>query len=347
MTGYALSGQKIERRWKGRMQPQDPDFTVVIPSFERPGQLQRALAALRSQTLPPDRFEIIVVNDGGTKRLEAIVGMFSPALQIRLLQQPNAGPGAARNRALTHARCCWIAFMDDDCEPAADWLETLGRAVAMRPEAMVGGSVRNALTTNVYSAASQRIGDIVYAFYNADPLAARFFSSNNMAAPACSLRELGGFDESFRVASEDRDLCERWRVSGRPMVYVPEAVVFHSHVLTFATFCRQHFRYGQGAARFHRRRAATGSSTLNDHVAFHRRWRQWLFDPWRESHDVIAVRTIGALTTWQITNAAGFIWESLRGLIKQSPKVSNAAPRGCVPPARPPVYPGDTPPRAR
>jgi GT2 family glycosyltransferase len=173
---------------------------------------------------------------------------------------------------------------------------------------MVGGLVTNALTSNVYSAASQRIGEIVYAFYNAEPANARFFSSNNMTASAALLRRLGGFDERFSIASEDRDLCERWRKAGLRLIYIPEAVVLHSHHLTLPSFCRQHFRYGQGAARFHQKRAELKSSGFEDHVAFHRNWRQWLFDPLRASRSRTAALVTALLLVWQAVNAAGFLW---------------------------------------
>jgi GT2 family glycosyltransferase len=286
----------------------EPDCSVVVATFERPHQLRALLHALAAQTLPPNRYEVIVVNDGGATLLAPLLDPFHTQINLRLIEQTHAGPGAARNRGITAARGQWIAFTDDDCAPVPQWLETIQRTLLEHPDAMVGGSVCNALTSNVYSAASQRIGDIVYAFYNAQPANARFFSSNNMAASAALLRGLGGFDERFSIASEDRDLCERWRAAGLRLVYTPAAVVLHSHYLTLPSFCRQHFRYGQGAARFHRRRAELKSSAVEDHVAFHRNWRQWLFDPLRESRSRTAAALTALLVVWQAVNAAGFLW---------------------------------------
>jgi len=173
---------------------------------------------------------------------------------------------------------------------------------------MFGGRTVNALQDVICSAASQRINDIVYEFYNSDPSNARFFASNNMAAPAEMLRTLGGFDCKFRPAAEDRDLCERWRLSGGRMIYVPDAVVEHSHRLTFAAFIRQHFGYGRGAARFHRKRIRTESSALREHTSLYRQWRNWLFRPWRESKGLRALQLQFLLVTWHAANAAGFAY---------------------------------------
>lgn len=288
-----------------------PEFTVIIPTRDRPRQLRRALRALAQQSLSRGCFELIVVDDGGAAPLGDVVAAFAGQLDVRLIRQANRGPGAARNAGLREARGLFIAFTDDDCEPLPDWLDKLGTALRQNPDLMVGGYVRNALEDNLCSAASQRIADIVYAFYNADPLNARFFSSNNMAAATSRLRELDGFDESFRIASEDRNLCERWRSAGWHMQYIPEAVVLHSHNLDAWSFCRQHFRYGRGAARFHQERRAMRSSALQHHVAFHAQWRQWLFAPVRERPEWRSVRITALLLLWQAANASGLLWGML------------------------------------
>lgn len=63
---------------------------------------------------------------------------------------------------------------------------------------------------------------------------------------------MGGFDPCFtRAAGEDRDFCRRWVQYGYPMVYAPEAVVFHAHDLRFSDYLSQHFTYGKGAFRYH------------------------------------------------------------------------------------------------
>lgn len=58
------------------------------------------------------------------------------------------------------------------------------------------------------------------------------------------------------AAGEDRELCDRWLNRGYQMQYIPEAIVYHSHYLTLASFWRQHFNYGRGAFHFHQLRAS-------------------------------------------------------------------------------------------
>jgi len=97
----------------------------------------------------------------------------------------------------------------------------------------------------------------LYAHHNADGRAATFLASSNVAFPRRELLVIGGFDARYpRPAGEDRDLCDRWQRLGRRMVFAPEAVVRHAHVLDMGTFWRQHFDCGRGAFAFRRARSA-------------------------------------------------------------------------------------------
>jgi GT2 family glycosyltransferase len=285
-----------------------PDLSVIVTTYERPQQLARLLRTLAAQDYPKDRFEVIVVNDGGAENLSPIILRFEPDLQMRLIQQQNRGPGAARNAGVAEALGDVIVFTDDDCEPEPGWLKALGSGAGSYRGCLLGGKTVLGLPGNLCSAASQLVVDIVYDFYNADPENARFFASNNMALPAEAFRSIGGFDARFRIASEDRDLCERWRLAGRRMVFLPDAVVQHSHRLTLAGFVRQHFRYGRGAALFRREHLSRGSEGLRLLLSFHRHWYRWLARPWRERAGVPALTLTLLLLIWQAANLAGFLY---------------------------------------
>src|SRR5262249_44736457 len=141
-----------------------------------------------------------------------------------------------------------------DCWPAPDWLTALARRFEQTPQNLLGGRTVNRLTRNPYATASQIMIDVVYAFYNRDPEASRFFASNNIAMSADLFRQAGGFDDKRfpLVGAEDRDFCDRWLRQGRRMTFASEAVMLHSHDLTLRTYCKQQFNYGRGALRYDR-----------------------------------------------------------------------------------------------
>jgi GT2 family glycosyltransferase len=289
------------------MRTQAPEVSVVITTYERPRQLARVLAALARQSYPKDRFEVIVVNDGGSRCLDETLRPFGE-LQLQVIHQGNSGPAAGRNTGVAHSRGAVVVFTDDDCEPDASWLSVLKNAFDEDPAALLGGRTVPGVPAELCSAASQLVQDVVYDFYNTDPADSNFFASNNMALSVAGFRSIGGFDTRFRIASEDRDFCERWRCAGRRMRFVPGAMVRHNPGLTLGGFIGQHFRYGRGAAQFHRGRRTHASGRLWYAIDLHRAWRNWLFRPWREHPGSRAVALMSLLLVWQAANLAGFVY---------------------------------------
>jgi glycosyltransferase involved in cell wall biosynthesis len=283
-----------------------PFFSVIIPTYERPAQLATCLHSLAHLDYPRDRFEVIVVNDGGSDpTLGSVVGQFCGPLEVRLLAQKNTGPAGARNFGAANARGEFLAFTDDDCAPDPGWLRSLASSLAQSPDRIVGGRTLNALSLNPYAETSQMIIEVVYLHFNADPNDARFFASNNLALPAARFREMKGFNESFRT-SEDREFCDRWRARGLRLTYAPGATVYHAHHLGIRSLWQQHFSYGRGALRFHQARARRGNGRFNPDLSF---YLKLLRAPASRARKLRAVQ-LNALLIWaQLANAAGFLYE--------------------------------------
>ena len=90
-----------------------PHVSVVIPAFQSEARIGRTLSRLAAQTFAD--FEVVVVNDGSTDATsEAVARAAAADRRIRLVEQPNAGIAAARNRGIELARGDLIAFLDDD-----------------------------------------------------------------------------------------------------------------------------------------------------------------------------------------------------------------------------------------
>jgi GT2 family glycosyltransferase len=174
---------------------------------------------------------------------------------------------------------------------------------------LVGGRVVNALNENVYASTSQLIHELAFAHHNEDGQQAQFFASNNMALPAQSLVMLGGFDPTFCIAAEDRDLCARWHESGRALIYAPEAEVAHAHYLTLARFWNQHFRYGRGAWRYHESLRKRGRGRFAQDLGFHARFLRRAGAPLTQRRNTLAVAAL--LIVWQVANLAGFVFEAI------------------------------------
>ena len=237
-----------------------PRFTVIVPTYQRPVPLAACVRALRALERPGGTLEIVIVNDGGRPPGPEVLGAAADdaTLDLRVVDQRNAGPASARNHGAELARGEWLAFTDDDCLPDPGWLTAFDAALSATAGALVGGRTVNALPDSVFADTSQRLADFVSSYFDGGA-AGRFFTSNNLAVARDAFRAAGGFDTSFPFsAGEDRELGDRWSAQGRPSVTAGDAIVRHAHRLSARGFVRQHFTYGRGAVAFRRVRAESG-----------------------------------------------------------------------------------------
>ena len=291
---------------------------MIVPAFQRPASLHRCLLALAGQELDRRLFEVVVCDDGSEPpieaSLEAVRDRLPTDLALAVVRQENAGPAAARNRAAAEARGLFLAFTDDDCEPAPAWLSRLLVRLESRPGTMVGGGIRNGLDGEPFACATQAIMDFAYAERERDD-AVRLFCTSNLSVPSGPVRELGGFSESFPFAAgEDYDFCWRWHEAGHPAVYASEAVVVHRHGGTWSSYLRQHFGYGRGLQQVRRRRRARLGSIRDPRYGFVARMiLHPLASPPRN------LRTSALIGLSQLATAAGAVTEALRPASLRAP----------------------------
>lgn len=297
--------------------------SVIIPTFRRPQALKRCLSFLAELSFPADQYEIIVVDDDGGIDLEPIVA--AAGANVRLVTAPHGGPAAARNKGAKVARFENLAFIDDDCVADPDWLNELMRTLNRDPDSLVGGRVKNGLAQNPYARASQTLLTFLYRYYHQERRGRfAFFTTNNLAARKEIFTSLGGFDESFEFASEDREWSERCRQHGLTLVYAQNAVVHHESDVNLRGFLRQHFRYGKGAWAFHRARAHRGGDASGFEVEGADFYLRMLFAPF-VSGDPSPISQSLLLFSSQAAGALGCIYAWIRGSVRRAQ--SNPYPR--------------------
>jgi len=290
----------------------EPTFSIIVPTYNRPDQLATCLQGLAQLDYARARFEVIVVDDASDTSPQHAVAPFRQQLDVHLLVQAHGGPAAARNAGAGVARGRYLAFTDDDCTPAADWLQALESRFAQTPYHAIGGPMLNAYPDNAYAVASQLILDLMFAHCNADPDQARFLASNNLAMPADGFRAIGGFDAAhFPIAAgEDRDICERWLEGGYGIIYAPEVRVFHAHRLTLGSFWRQHLNRGRAVVWIHQARQARGATGFAEEGPVGETLGRAVRALWqgrRRQPPVLAA----LLVVWRAAHTAGFVGEWL------------------------------------
>ncbi|MBF0517557.1 MAG: glycosyltransferase [Nitrospirae bacterium] len=281
-------------------------FSIVIATYNRRDSVERCLHSLSLLDYHNSAFEVILVDDGGKHHLSDIINTFKDNMNISLIRQDNAGPASARNAGAAIAKGKYILFTDDDCTVSVDLLRKLETHLNNFSKCAVGGKTVNALTENIYSKAQQVLLDYLFACFNKDEIT--FLTSNNFAVHAGDFKAAGGFNGKFKIAGgEDRDLCRRLRAAGCPLVYAPEAQVYHYHSLSLLSFVELNFRYGRGACLLRR----SASMPQNTRVSFEsiKFYLNLILHPLNSRTWVSRLTITLLLFISQCANALGFVWE--------------------------------------
>ena len=217
-----------------------PDYSVIIPAYQAAEEIGRCVQALNCQSIPRERYEIIVVDDGST---DGTADIARAAGADRVVLIPHAGPAVARNAGLETARGEIVLFTDADCEPSPTWLERMV-APFSDPEVMgAKGTYRTRQRSPI-----ARLVQLEYEFrYERMAQAARidFVDTYAAAYRRTLLVQTDGFDPTFPIPSaEDVDLSFRLAQAGHRLVFVPEAWVWHAHPDRLWSYLMRKARYG-------------------------------------------------------------------------------------------------------
>ncbi len=230
-----------------------PFFSVVVPTYNRPKRLKACLQSFLQLDYPVDRWELIVVNDGGAESFTAVTDQLIEKLPLRLVDGAHAGPAATRNLGASLASGTHLAFTDDDCQVFPDWLQAFAEGFANPHWDALGGRAVTPFEQNVAEQAWQHLTDFLYEFMRDEAGNLLLLISNNVAYQRAAFEKVGGFNETFPLAAaEDMELSYRLLRAGYHQRFWEQARIWHYHRLTLWGHIRQQFRYGRGGYYFAR-----------------------------------------------------------------------------------------------
>ena len=214
-----------------------PFTSIIIPTYNGQSLLATCLDALRRQTYPPSRFEIIVVDDASRDGTAAFVQETYPEARLIALQE-NHGFVVACNSGARMAQGEILALLNNDTEPEPQWLEVLVEGLMRHPEA---GSAASKLLLFDRRDTLHTTGDIMgqdgvprnRGVWEQDT---GQYDQELWVFGACGAaaayrrhawKAAGGLEESLFMYLDDVDLAWRLQLLGWKSLYVPEARVYH------------------------------------------------------------------------------------------------------------------------
>jgi glycosyltransferase involved in cell wall biosynthesis len=112
-------------------------FSIIIPVYNRPEEVRELLQSLTKQHY--QRFEVIIIEDGSSKKCELVVQSFSEQLDITYVYKENSGQGFSRNVGFKKAKGDYFIMFDSDCLIPSHYLETVHNHLQKREFDAYGG----------------------------------------------------------------------------------------------------------------------------------------------------------------------------------------------------------------
>lgn len=230
------------------MDERNIDLSVVIPTHNRADALELTLEKLAEQNFD-GKWEVIVVNNNCTDETDEVVKKWQQSfpVSLRLSHQSIPGASAARNAGGRVAAGQYLIFIDNDilCKP--DLLQKHYNALKENSGSWIVGQVVNLpeQEKSVFGKYRKQLFPLVPET-NA-PFEINGLTGQNVSMPHTDFEKLGGFDESFHVASgEDQEFSMRARKQlGVKVLLVPDILVVHNDWAgwTFEDFCARQSKY--------------------------------------------------------------------------------------------------------
>jgi glycosyltransferase involved in cell wall biosynthesis len=206
-------------------------ISIVVSTRNRADILARCLDALFA-CKTPHAWELIVVDNGSTDRtLDYLRSIEATSVPVGIIREEKRGASNARNAGWRVAKADVIAFVDDDCYVAPDYIDQM---LAVFNDATIGFAGGRVL---LYDRADlpltlQESNELVRFAPNTFVAAGNILSAN-MACRRSTSERIGGFDPMMgpgtRHCCEDVTAVAMAVWSGIEGVYSPGPTVYHHH----------------------------------------------------------------------------------------------------------------------
>ena len=229
-------------------------YSIIVPVFNRPDEVDELLESLRSQTLKD--FEVVIVEDGSQIPCKDVCDKYANILDLHYYFKENSGPGQSRNYGVDRAQGEYVIILDSDAVTPPGFMQAIDDELKRQPTDSWGGPDA---AHESFSDIQKAISYAMTSFFTTGgirggkkQLDKKFYPrSFNLGVRREVYQQLGGFTtERFSKMSlygEDIDFSLRIYKNGYSCRLFPEAWLWHKRRTDFRKFWRQ--VYNSGYAR--------------------------------------------------------------------------------------------------
>ena len=226
-------------------------FSIIIPLYNRPEELDELLHSLCAQS--NKKFEVIVAEDGSTRKGDQVVEQYKKHLSITYFEKPNSGPGLTRNAGAEKATGDYLIFFDSDCIIPPQYMERVARYLShSRVDAYGGPDAAHPS----FSVTQKAINYAMTSFFTTGGIRGGKRSmekfhprSFNLGVSKEAFSKLKGY--GIMRFGEDIDFSLRLMKAGYSTALIPEAFVYHKRRTNFRRFFKQVFNSGIARINLH------------------------------------------------------------------------------------------------
>lgn len=220
-------------------------FSIIIPLYNRPQEIDELLATLTAQTYT--QFEVLVIEDGSSLPAKDIVEKYTDQLDISYYFKENAGQGFARNYGFERAKGDYFVIFDSDCLIPADYLEIVKDYLYDHDlDAYGGPDAAHESFTDVQKAISYGMTSVFTTGGirgNKKHVGQFHPRSFNMGVSREAWEKAGGF--KITRLGEDIEYSIRIHEHGFKIGLIPGAKVFHKRRTSLMQFYKQIHFFGR------------------------------------------------------------------------------------------------------
>ena len=228
-------------------------YSIIVPVYNRPDEVDELLESLCSQTLKD--FEVVIVEDGSKITCKDVCDKYADILDLHYYYKENSGPGQSRNYGVERAQGEYVIILDSDAVTPTGFMQAIDSELQRQPSDAWGGPDA---AHESFSDIQKAISYAMTSFFTTGGIRGgkkqldKFYPrSFNLGIRREAYLQLGGFSKTrfskMSLYGEDIDFSIRIYKAGYTCRLFPEAWVWHKRRTDFRRFWRQ--VYNSGYAR--------------------------------------------------------------------------------------------------